>query len=187
MSPRRRVGADTAGLFTGPEPRTSRSWRILLATGAAALVAAASVAMCTVTLITHESHRRSVLKEVAVLDFVRSFTTEFLSPDPTGDKGANRYVDRMTAQTTGEFGRWWRDRRNEILIQVAQGPEVSAVVLDVGVERWNDDGSADVLVVATTATKGAKGEVVSEQKVRCLETASQEGGQWKISNFSPVL
>ena len=151
------------------------------------LVAVGAVAASVVMLVAHESQRRTALKEVAVLDVVRSFTAEFLSPDPTGDNGANRYVDRMTAQATGEFARWWQDRRAEILIQVATGPVVSAVVLEAGVERWNDDGSADVLAVARTSAKGPDGKVVAESSVRCVETVSLEGGQWKIRNFSPVL
>lgn len=187
MSPRRKVETGEAALLVPIAAKPPRPWRLWSTLLLAALVTAGAITVSVVMLIKHEEHRQAELNQAAVLDVARSFTTEFLSPDPSGENGANRYVDRMTAQATGEFEKWWKESRNQILIQVARGPEVVAAVLDVGVERWNDDGSAQVLVVAKTSIKGVSGKVEAEPTVRCLETVTKQGNQWKISNFSPVI
>ncbi|PQM49697.1 hypothetical protein C1Y40_00083 [Mycobacterium talmoniae] len=188
MSPRRKIELGEPGLLVAPPPRPPRPWRAIFAAAVGALVILGSITAGALMLYSHESHRRTALNEVAALDIARAFTAEFLSPDPTGDSGANRYVDRMAAQSAGELGKWWQDRKNEILIQVATGPVVKATILDAGVERWNDDGSVDVLVVAKTAIKSADGKrIEAEPTVRCLETVRREGDQWKISNLSPVI
>lgn len=187
MSPRRKVDADEPQLLVPSVPRPPRPWRFWSTMLLAAIVSAGSIAVAATMLVAHVDHRRLALQQVEVLDFARSFTVQFLSPDPTGENGANRYVDLMTEHATGEFGAWWKERRNEILIQVARGPEATAEVLEAGLERWNDDGSAQVLVVAKTHIKGLDGKVVAEPTMRCLETVMKQGDQWKIRNFSPVL
>lgn len=187
MSPRRRVAAGEPGLLIAVPARPARPWLLWSTMLLAALVTVGSLATGTFMLVKRIELHRTQVNELAVLDVARSFTTEFLSPDPTGENGANRYVDRMTAQATGEFEKWWKESRNDILIQVARGPEVVATVLALGVERWADDGSAEVLVVAKTSIKGLDGKVVAEPTVRCHETVTKQGDQWKISNFSPVI
>lgn len=187
MSPRRKIDPADGALLATPAPRPPREWRLLVVPTLAALVMVGSITMCAWMLYSHVSDHRTEVRQVAALDFVRSFTAEFLSPDPTGENGANRYVDRMTAQASGEFAQWWQDSRNDILIQIARGPVVNATILDAGVERWNDDGSVEVLVVAKTSIKGVDGKTAAEPTVRCLETARQEGDRWTISNLSPVI
>ncbi len=190
MSPRRRVtGAhpvwETAEADTAA--RRPRDRGLMVAAVAAALLIVAALTAGVVFVIPHEKHHRATGREVAVLDVARSFTVEFMSPDPTGEFGANRYVDRMTAQVTGDFAQWWEQERNAILIQVAKGPQIEATVLAAGVERWNDDGSADVLVVVRRAIKDEDGNTVAEPTDRVVETLRQEGDRWKISNLSAVL
>lgn len=193
MSPRRQV----VGAPPGPawhtvqaddsiDARPPRDWRLLTAGVVAAVLMVAALVVGVLIVIPHERHHRITRQEVAVLDVARSFTVEFMSPDPTGEFGANRYVDRMTAQVTGDFGQWWEQEQNAILIQVAKGPQIEATVLAAGLERWNDDGSADVLVVVRRAIKDEDGNTVAEPTERVLETLRQEGDRWKISNLSPV-
>ena len=59
-------------------------------------------------------------------------------------------------------------------------------MLDAGVERWNDDGSADVLVATSTTTTLPDGKTI-EDGSRWVATAIQEGDQWKISNLLQVI
>jgi len=189
VSPRRRVTGVSAVLAVEASDAAppARDRGLIAAAVAAALVMAAALGAGVAILIPHEKHRRTTVREVAVLDVARSFTVEFMSPDPTGEFGANRYVDRMTAQVTGDFAQWWAEEQNAILIQVAKGPQIEATVLAAGLERWNDDGSADVLVVVRRAIKDEHGQTVAEPTERVLETLRQEGDRWKISNLSAVL
>ncbi len=70
---------------------------------------------------------------------------------------------------------------NEILIQVARAEPTQGTVLEAGVQRWNDDGSADVLVATKISTK-RRTERPVESGNRWVVTAMKEGQQWKISN-----
>lgn len=195
MSPRRRIDDDTGEQLpadtpaetpvTAPRPPLGR--RRVVTTALAVSVMVAALTASVLMLVPHESHRRTTLRQAAALDVARSFTVEFMSPDPTGDFGANRYVDRMTAQVTGDFATWWEEARDRILITVAKGPHIEATVLYAGLERWNDDGSADVLVVVRRAIKDDAGKTVTEPTERVVETVRLEGEQWKISNLSPVV
>jgi Mce-associated membrane protein len=162
----------------------SRRWGLPLATTVAAVVAVGAISACALMLISHESHRRQAVKDVAVLSYVRSFMTQFTSLDPFH---ANDYADRVMAQATGDFAKQFQDKENEVLIQVARGEPTKGTVLDAGVERWNDDGSASVLVAVDVTSKSPDGKQVFENANRWVTTAKQEGNQWKISNLLQVL
>jgi Mce-associated membrane protein len=155
-----------------------------VATTVAAVVMVGAISACALMLISHESHRRTASKEVAALTYVRSFMTEFTSVDPFH---ANDYVERVLAQATGDFAKQYQDKANEILIRVARQEPTKGTVLDAGVERWSDDGSADVLVAVDVTSKSADGKQVFENATRWMATASQEGNQWKISNLVQVI
>ncbi len=78
------------------------------------------------------------------LGYVRGFMTDYTTLDPFH---ANDYADRILAQGTGDFAKMFKEKMNEILIRVARAqPTDGQVVLAAGVQRWNDNGSADVLV-----------------------------------------
>ena len=55
-----------------------------------------------------------------------------------------------------------------------------------GIEHWNPDGSADVVVAATTNSKMPDGKTVASGS-RWVVTATKEGEQWKISNLLQVI
>jgi Mce-associated membrane protein len=55
-----------------------------------------------------------------------------------------------------------------------------------GVQRWNDDGSADVLVATKVSTKMPDGKTI-ESGNRWVVTAKKEGPLWKISNLIQVI
>jgi Mce-associated membrane protein len=162
----------------------SRQWTLPLATTVAALVMVGAISACALMLISHESHRRVATKEAAALTYVSSFMTQFTSVDPFH---ANDYVDRVLAQATGDFAKQYQDKENEILVQVAKQEPTKGTVLDAGVERWTDDGSANVLVAVDVTSKSPDGKQVFENASRWVATATQEGNQWKISNLVQVI
>ena len=52
-----------------------------------------------------------------MLDYVQSFMTTYTTLDPFN---ANAYADRILAQGTGDFENMFKEKQNEIMIQVAQ-------------------------------------------------------------------
>lgn len=183
MSPRRRIEPTAAEAFAELGPPRRRRIGLPALVAAASVVLIAALAVSTVLLITHEQHRRAAVKDVAVISYVRSFMTQYTSPDPLR---ANDYADQVLAQATGPLAQSYRERINEILVQVAQLEPTQGTVVDAGVERWNDDGSADVLVATETVTTYPDGRTF-EDGSRWVATAVQEGDQWKISNLLQVI
>ncbi|WP_445168035.1 mammalian cell entry protein [Mycolicibacterium sp. Dal123E01] len=182
MSPRRRVEPDSVELFRAPEP-TPRRWVLPVVAGLAAVVIIAAITVSTLLLVTRETQRRDAIQDVAVLSFVRGFVTQYASLDPFH---ANDYADGILAQGTGDFAKQFQERKNEIVVQVARAEPTRGTVQALGVERWNRDGSADVVVAATTKTTLPDGKTI-ESGSRWLATASKEGAQWKISSFKQVI
>jgi Mce-associated membrane protein len=110
--------------------------------------------------------------------------TGFTTLDPFH---ANAYVDRISAQSTGDFAKQYHDKQNQILIQVAQAEPTKGTTLDAGVERWNDDGSATVLVATTVTYKSPDQKQLIDNTNRWVVTAQREGDQWKISSLQQVI
>jgi Mce-associated membrane protein len=119
-----------------------------------------------------------------VLGFVRAFMTGFTTLDPFH---ANAYVDRVLAQSTGDFAKDYRDKHNQVLIQIAQAEPTKGTILDAGVERWNDDGSAIVLVATDVTFKTPDQKQILDNTNRWVVTAQREGDQWKISSLQQVI
>jgi Mce-associated membrane protein len=164
--------------------KPSQHWRLSFAISLAAVVAASAISVCALILVFHESHLRAAAHDKAVLIAVRSFMAEFTSVDPFH---ANDYVDGVLAHATGDFAKQYQGRENEILLQVARAEPTKGTVLDAGVERWNDDGSANVLVATEMTSKSPDGKQVLEKTNRWVATAKQEGNQWKISSLLQVI
>jgi Mce-associated membrane protein len=181
VSPRRKT--DGAVGFGERPPRRRIRWRLGLAISLAAAVVIAAVAGSALVLVTHEKQRRADVKALAVVDYVRSFMTQYTSPDPFH---ANDYADRVLAQATGQLAQLYTEKMNEIVVQVARAEPTQGAVLDAGIERWNDDGSADVVVATQTTTILPDGKRI-EGGNRWVATATQEGTQWKISNLLQVI
>ena len=80
----------------------------------------------------------------------------------------------------------YKQKMNEIVVQVARAEPTKGAVLDAGIQRWNDDGSADVVVATQTTTTLPDGKKI-ENGNRWVATAAQEGDQWKISNLLQVI
>jgi Mce-associated membrane protein len=144
---------------------------------------AVAITACTLMLISAESHQRAAKRDRLVLVYVRSFMTGFTSQDPSH---ANDYVNRVLAHATGEFAKQYHDKANEALLRVARGEPATGTVLDAGVERWNDDGSASVMVATGVTSKSPDGNNV-EVAYRWVVTAKREGDQWKISSLLQVI
>jgi Mce-associated membrane protein len=150
----------------------------------AVLLAAGAITVSSFVYVKHRSHHQVAMKEVDVLGFVRSFMTGFTTLDPFH---ANDYVDRISAQATGDFAKQYRDKQNEILIEIARAEPTKGSTLDAGVERWNDDGSANVLVATDVRFKSPDGKQIIENTSRWVVTAQREGDQWKISGLLQVI
>lgn len=185
MSPRIKVQPDT-GLPRLPQPiKWRQSWVLALATSIGALATAVTaITMCAFTLVSHERHRYTAISDAAALGYVRSFMTEFTSPDPFH---ANDYTDRVLAHATGEFAEQYRRNQNEILIGVARSEPSTGIVLDAGVSRRHDDGSVEVLTVTKITSKSPDGKLQADRLNRWVVTATEEGDQWKISALVPVI
>ncbi|MDT5083199.1 MAG: Mce-associated rane protein, partial [Mycobacterium sp.] len=59
--------------------------------------------------------------------------------------------------------------------------------LAAGVERWNDDGSANVMVATDVTSKSPDGKQTLDNTNRWVVTAQREGNQWKISSLQQVI
>src|SRR5271154_2365360 len=204
MSPRRRIQSGEEPLFIEQVPKPSRwsrlalrrlklprqwwkpsrQWAMPMAMAVAVLLALGAITTSSFVLVNHRSHHQVAMKEVDVLGFTRSFMTGFTSLDPFH---ANDYVERLLAQATGDFAKQYREKVNEILIHVAQAEPTKGTVLAAGVERWNDDGSANVMVATDVTSKSPDGKQTLDNTNRWVVTAQREGNQWKISSLQQVI
>jgi Mce-associated membrane protein len=183
VSPRRRLDADERDFFE-MAPKPPRRWGLPIIAMLATVLIAAAIAGGTLMLIQHEKDRRQSVKEVAALGYVRQFMTAYTTLDPFH---ANDYGDRILANGTGDFAKMFKDKENEILVQVARAEPTTGTVVDAGLQRWNDNGSVDVLVATKISTKSPDGKSTIESGNRWVATAIKEGPQWKISNLIQVI
>jgi len=183
VSPRRKLDADERDFFA-VAPKPPRRWGLPIIAALATLLIAAAITGSTLMLIQHEKDRRASVKEAAALGYVREFMTAYTTLDPFH---ANDYADRILAQGTGDFAKMFKEKENEILIQVARAEPTTGTVLDAGLQRWNDNGSADVLVATKISAKSPDGKSTIESGNRWVATAIKEGQQWKISNLIQVI
>jgi Mce-associated membrane protein len=183
MSPRRRIEAGEADFFTF-SAAPPRRWGLTIVSIAASVLIVAALTLGTLMVISHERDHRTAVKDAEALGYVREFMTGYTSLDPFH---ANAYVERVLAQGTGDFAKSFKEKENEILIRVAQAEPTQGSVVDAGVQRWNDNGSADVLVATKVTTKSPDGKRTIESGNRWVATAIKEGQQWKISQLIQVI
>ena len=182
MSPRRRIEAGTAEAFAMPVTAPRRPLLTVVITVASVAVLTA-VAVSAIVFANSQSQRSAAIREATVIDFVRSFVTQYTSLDPFN---ANAYADRVLAQGTGEFAKMYEEKMNEIVVQVARAEPGVGTVADLGIERWNDDGSASVIAVSSTMTTLPDGTKIPSAN-RWVVTAIKEGQTWKVSNLIQVI
>lgn len=183
MSPRRRV-ADEEPDFFAVSPRPPRRWGLPLVAALAGVLLAAVLTFSTLMLVSNERDRRADLRAAAALDYVRGFMTSYTTLDPFN---ANAYADRILAQGTGDFAKMFKEKMNEIVIQVARAEPTEGKVVEAGVQRWNGDGSVDVLAATTTTSRTPDGKQTIESGNRWVATTTQEGQTWKISQLVQVI
>lgn len=183
MSPRRRVDADERDYFEAV-PRPPRRWGLPVVATVTALLMTAAITAAALMLFSHETDRRAMVRDAAALGYVSQFMTDYTTLDPFN---ANAYVDRILSEGTGEFATMFKEKQNEILIQVAQAEPTTGSVVAAGVQRWNDNGSADILVATKISTKSPDGKSTIESGNRWVATAIKEGQQWKISQLIQVI
>jgi Mce-associated membrane protein len=186
MSPRRKFEPDENTLLIARPAPAPRRWRgeFPLVAAVAALLMVIAITVSTLMLISHESHHRAAQQDRAVLTYVTFFMTGFTTIDPYH---ANDYVDRILAQATGDFAKHFTETANETLLQIARAEPATGTVLGAGVERWNDDGSVNVLVATDVTSKSADEKQVFHNTNRWSATVTQEGNKWKISNLLQVI
>jgi Mce-associated membrane protein len=183
VSPRRKIDAEEPEIYTAPAPKPPRRWGLPVVASLSALLIAAAITVSSLMLVTHESDRRTEVRDADVLSYVRSFMTTYTTLDPFQ---ANYYGDRIQSQATGDFAKMFKEKVNEILIQVARAEPTQGTVVEAGIQRWADDGSADVLVATKISNKAADGKTV-ESGNRWVVTAKKEGELWKISQLIQVI
>jgi Mce-associated membrane protein len=164
--------------------KPSHAWALPSAVAAATLLTAGAVTTSSIVLVKQRSQHQLAMKEVDVLDFVKAFMTGFTTLDPFH---ANAYVDRISAHATGDFGKQYHDKQNDILVRIAQAEPTKGTALAAGVERWNDDGSANVMVATDVTFKSPDGKQKFDNTNRWVVTAQREGNQWKISSLQQVI
>ena len=181
MSPRRRYEPDTPVLqLPEPQPR----YRMLASVAAlAGVVVITGVTVAALIFAKHDTVQRAQIRDADVLDFTRSFITNYTSPNPFS---ANDYANSVLAKGTGVFAEDFEKNINAVVIQVAQAERGFGAVQEIGIERWNSDGSADVVAVAMMTTKMPDGKSI-ESASRWAITATKEGEQWKVSNLKQVI
>ena len=182
MSPRRKVDASERGYFT--EPRQPVRWGLPIAAILSGLLIVAAIAGSTFMQVRHEADRNGEARAAAALGYVREFMTVYTTIDPFH---ANDYADRILSQATGDFQKMFQEKKNEIVIQVARAEPTAGSVLDAGIQRWNDNGSADVLVATKINTASPDGKTNIESGSRWVATTIREGQQWKISQLIQVI
>ncbi len=197
MSPRRRF-EDSGGAGAGAQSpadavhpdyfrvtaRPARRWGLPLIAVLAAAILSAAIAVSTLMLARLEADRQAELNGAAALVAVREFMTVYLTIDPSS---ADSYADGILARGTGEFAKMFQEKRNEILERVARSGAVAGTVLEAGVQRWNDDGSIDVLLAAKVASTTPEGKPAKESVSRWVATTVKNGQHWKISNLIQVI
>ncbi|MGB5111154.1 MAG: mammalian cell entry protein [Mycobacterium sp.] len=183
MSPRRIVDAGAPEYFNAPDDPPTR-WGLPLVAGISASVIAVTLGLATFMTVAHESDRRTSIRDADALGYVRAFMRAYTTLDPFN---ANDYAERIRAHGTGEFVKTFTEKQNEIVLQVARNEPTTGEVLDAGVQRWNDDGSAEVLVATKMTTTTPDGKQTIETGSRWVATAIKEGQQWKISRLIQVI
>ncbi|MEE6168718.1 MULTISPECIES: mammalian cell entry protein [unclassified Mycolicibacterium] len=183
MSPRRKIDASEPDYFA-VQPKPPKRWGLPLVAVLSSLLVAAAIAGSTFMLVRHVSGDRVKGKDAAALGYVREFMTMYTTIDPYH---ANDYADRIAAQGTGDFAKMFKDRENEIVVQVARAEPTEGTVEDAGIQRWNDNGSADVLIAVKTSTRAPDGKSTIASGARWVVTTIREGQQWKISQLNQVI
>lgn len=182
MSPRRRLEPGQPPALQMPDPQPSRQ-RLAVIAAVSAVVVLTSLTISAVVFAHRQAEQRAEIRDAAVLSFVRSFITQYTSPNPFN---ANDYADKVLALGTGNFATLYKEMMNDVVIQVAQAEPGVGVVQELGIERWNPDGSATVVAVASMTTKMPDGTKI-ESGSRWAVTAVKEGEQWKVSDLIQVL
>jgi Mce-associated membrane protein len=183
VSPRRKVEAEESDFFD-VVPKPPRRWGLPLIAGLATLLLAAAITASALMLYAYNKGQDSSAKDAEALGYVRGFMTTYTTVDPFH---ANDYVDRILAQGTGDFAKKYKEKENDVLIQVARAEPTTGTVVEAGVQRWNDNGGADVLVATKVSTKSPDGKSTIESGNRWVATTIKEGQQWKISQLIQVI
>ena len=148
------------------------------------LLTALAIATSAVAFYTQQKQHQKTMEQADVLGYAKAFMTGFTTLDPFH---ANAYYDRVIANATGDFAKQLHDTQNDVLVQIAQAEPTKGTALAAGVERWNDDGSANVMVATDITSKTPDGKQKIQTTNRWVLTAQREGNQWKISSLQKVL
>lgn len=182
MSPRRRFDVAEWAALRMPEPRPSRR-RLRMVASIAAAVMLVSLGVSAFVFAKSLAHQRDDIRNAAAIDFVRSFITQYTSPDPFN---ANAYADNVLSLGTGNFAKLYSEKMTEVVLRVAQAEPGVGTVQEIGIERWNPDNSVNVIAVANMTTTMPDGKKVDSGS-RWEITAVKEGDQWKVSDLIQVL
>ena len=184
MSPRRKIDPAAGGLLPEPAPKPPRQWRFAVVATLASLVVIGAIAASALILVSHESHRREAIRDVAVLGYVRSFMTEYTSLDPFH---ANDYADRILAQGTGDFGDQYR-KYSDAIAPVNKQAKVSnsTQVVATAVESLTGaDATALVYTNTSNSTPQSK-DMPSLSYLSYRLDMQRHGSRWLITKMTTI-
>jgi Mce-associated membrane protein len=185
VSPRRKIDPSLSEYFTAPPKPPPLRWGLPVTAIVTSILTAVVLAASVFMLVSNVRDDRTQKRDASALGYVREFMTAYTSLDPFN---ANAYADRILAQGTGDFAKQFNEKMSEIVITVARAEPTTGTVLEAGVQRWNDNGSADILVATKVTQKAADGKSPDiESGNRWVVTTIEEGQQWKISNLIQVI
>jgi len=152
-------------------PKPPRRWGLPIIATLATLLIAAAVTGSTLMLVAKEKDRDSSTKEVEAVDYVRGFMSTYTTLDPSTPTNMPIGSSHRAPATSRRCSK--RSERDPDTGRARRATTGS--VVEAGVQRWNDNGSADVLVATKISTKSPDGKSTIESGNRWVATTTKEG------------
>jgi Mce-associated membrane protein len=160
-----------------------RTDRLIAATVGFAIVAAVFAGLAVTSLRDHRALERQRIEDVEILDAARSGVLAMIS---IRDTSAPDDVKKVLDQSTGAFQKDF-EARSASFVSVVQEAKVVTTgdVLAQGIES-REDGTATVLVYATSSVTNAAGAENETRTWRLRVTLTDDSSRYKMSNVEFV-
>ncbi|WP_159918748.1 hypothetical protein [Rhodococcus sp. WAY2] len=160
-----------------------RTDRVIAATVGFAIVAAVFAGLAVTSLRDHRAIERQRIEDVEILDAARSGVLAMIS---IRDTSAPDDVKKVLDQSTGAFQKDF-EARSASFVSVVQEAKVVTTgdVLAQGIES-REDGTATVLVYATSSVTNAAGAENETRTWRLRVTLTDDSSRYKMSNVEFV-
>lgn len=160
-----------------------RTDRLIAATVGFAIVAAVFAGLAVTSLRDHRALERQRIEDVEILDAARSGVLAMIS---IRDTSAPDDVKKVLDQSTGAFQKDF-EARSASFVSVVQEAKVVTTgdVLAQGIES-RENGTATVLVYATSSVTNAAGAENETRTWRLRVTLTDDSSRYKMSNVEFV-